>query len=803
MTSPRRERTSFVGRAAELAAIRAAFERGARLVTVHGPPGVGKTRLTRAFTSAAADRTIVRVDLSSSRSPDDWVRAIGRAVGLHDTEGEAALARMPELLAARGTGAEPTLLVLDPLEGLAAAAAPILASWVDAVDTLDVLVASRERLRVEGEITVGVGPLPLDDAARLFVERARAVRPTLPADADADPHVRRLVERVDRLPLAIEIAAARASILSPREILERSERDGPLGGDPDAVLRRALEWSWSLLGERERRALAQCSVFVSGFAPEAAERVLDLGAHGGDAQGALSVLDALVASALMVARDEDSGTRLEVYETVRAFAAEHLPTLDPHGETELRHARWLAELDRDAPKGHAGIDARPVLARVARERDDLVAAFRRMRARGERAHAEVVALARVLDPLLVMEGPLALHVEVLETAIEASRALGDDGSTIDLLRAKGRVHGLRGDGASAEPVMREALALARARGDAARTISLLTVIAHVVAPTGRVEEARALAAEARERARALDDPRAEAFTEQTLGIVARVAGELDEATARFRSAAAIARRARADRPLALALGNLGESSFARGDLDDASAALAECRALFEAIGDRLHVVRVAPTEIALLVARGDLQAAAQRLEEARALAAPLVTPLDDASLLVAEGRLALARGDRLAAKYARDGARTLAARLADRLLAAELDALDRALDRALHDRGAGDEAPLRLAIADDARAFRVAADAIVDLSRRATLARVLRSLVARRRETPGRGLDPSALFEAAWPGERAQPSSAAARVYMAVRALRGLGLARVIETREDGYRIDPRVPLETLDFRGV
>lgn len=325
------ETTSFVGRLTDLEELGNLVARE-RLVTVLGPPGVGKTRLVCELLERrrVAALEVVFVDLAEASTAEAMRVAVARALevplGATSDAGDGELYRA---LAAR----ESCLLVLDDFEKLIAEA-PLVGRWLAAAPELRVIVTSRERLRVAGEAVFDLAPLsveggassPVSEAALLFIARAQASRRDFAPADDELKEVTELVRRLDGLPLAIELCAARVRVLSPRELAARLDSDpgaGPerlLAGPPAGRrgLREAVEASIALLDETERSLLAVCTVFRGGFSAEAIEEVLG---DAPDAPWPLDVLHALVDKSLVVATDAAHGVRrFRLLSTLRAFA---------------------------------------------------------------------------------------------------------------------------------------------------------------------------------------------------------------------------------------------------------------------------------------------------------------------------------------------------------------------------------------------------------------------------------------------------------------------------------------------------
>lgn len=336
--------TTFVGRDAERAAVLAALEE-ARLVTLLGPGGVGKTRLAAVVAAAAValfPSGGVFVDLVPVR--DGFVaRAVATALGV--TEGSHQ--PLEEAVAARlGTGR--SLLVLDNCEHVIDEAAVFAERILAACPGARVLVTSRERLGIPGERSVPVSPLPLgSDAERLFRDRALAADPQFVAEPAA---IAELCARLDGMPLAIELAAARGASLGATGLLAALEDalrllSGGRGGDErHRSLRAVLSWSYDLLGEDEQTLFRRLGVFVGTFDMDAAAAV------GGDRAGVADLLGRLVDKSLVV-HLRGRVSRWRLLETVRAFALDQLSAAGEEDKTRARHLRWAADAASTAEGG--------------------------------------------------------------------------------------------------------------------------------------------------------------------------------------------------------------------------------------------------------------------------------------------------------------------------------------------------------------------------------------------------------------------------------------------------------------------
>ncbi|MFB8143109.1 AfsR/SARP family transcriptional regulator [Streptomyces parvus] len=394
--------TSFVGRDTDMAALREDLGR-ARLVTLLGPGGAGKTRLSQETAEAAAEAWpdgVWLAELAPVDDPDTVPEAVLGALGARETVLRGAGAE--ELRAADRTGGDPLvrltehcaprrmLLLLDNCEHVIGAAAALADHLLAHCPQLTVIATSREPLGVPGEFVRPVDPLPDPMALRLLAERGAAARPGFRTDADEATAAAcaEICRRLDGLPLAIELAAARLRMLTPRQIADRlDDRFRLLTNGSRTVLprqqtlRAVVDWSWDLLDAAERAVLRRLSVFAGGCSLAAAEEVCALPEPADgvtvDSLDVASLLGSLVDKSLVVAAPGDDGEmRYRLLETVGEYAAERLAEAGERDAVERRHLVHFRELARTTGPTMRGSGQRAAIAVIRREYENLRTAHR-------------------------------------------------------------------------------------------------------------------------------------------------------------------------------------------------------------------------------------------------------------------------------------------------------------------------------------------------------------------------------------------------------------------------------------------
>ncbi|TVR30521.1 MAG: hypothetical protein EA388_14370, partial [Nitriliruptor sp.] len=449
----------------------------ARLVTLLGAGGCGKTRLAIELAGELASRFsdgVYWVDLGSLSVPSTVASSVAAVFGIRERSSEGLLDTLVDHLEERHL-----LLILDNCEHLVEACAEIVAALLGRSSDLRILATSREPLAVRGEtgyVLPGLATPPPNilsrasvgetDAARLFEQRARQVRSGFRiTDSDAGA-VGRICRRLDGIPLALELAAARVRVLSPQQIadglddrfrlLTAGARDGPVR---QRTLEESVQWSYDLLDVPQQRALTRASVFASGFGLDAAERVL----AGADVAvpDVLDLITDLVDRCLLQVTERGGQARYRMLETIRVYARHRLIEIDDPTQVRDRHLDHFVVLAREAQPGLLGPEPDPWIERLGMELDDLRAAMDWAVASGR--GLEVLDIAEATFNFWMVRG---LYVEMSRRLHDAVRALRtDDAGRARGLMAASLLTMMGGDHPAGHALADEAVPLARAHGD--------------------------------------------------------------------------------------------------------------------------------------------------------------------------------------------------------------------------------------------------------------------------------------------------------------------------------------------------
>ena len=596
--------TPFLGRERELSeVVELLSAEGARLLTLTGPGGTGKTRLAlqaAGLASEAYHDGVFWVPLAPLREPALVLATAAQTLGSKNG--------LAEHIADKSM-----LCLFDNFEQVVDAA-PELAALVGVCPNLDVLVTSRERLRVQGEQTYPVPPLAESDGEALFLARARAVDPAFVASEA----VRELCLRLDELPLALELAAARTALFSPEQLLTRlSQRLDLLKGERDAdprqqTLRATIEWSYDLLEGEEQRLFARLAVFAGGCTYDAAGEIA-----GAEPDALQSLLD----KSLLRKRESPVGPRYWMLETIREYATERLEESGEAGELRMRHAEGFLALAEEA-EPHLRDDGEEWVERLEVELDNFRTALDWIEASPDGQldlrltgalsrfwylHTHLSEGRRRLDAALASDARMtptrakaltgasviALNLGDSETArrraeeaLELYRELKDPWGVAYSTMMIGNVFAEAGDLATALPFLETSMLAFRELGDEHYTGVAAANVAWVVGDLGDKDRERTLLEDNLERARSLNNRRLEMYAIDQLAMVARDDGRLLEAASMLREALRINYELGDRLELAINLGRLANVLAPAGEAELAARLLASSEALTTETGSR-------------------------------------------------------------------------------------------------------------------------------------------------------------------------------------------------------------------------
>ena len=598
--------TAFIGREAELGEIMKRLNsEGVRLLTLTGPGGIGKTRMALQAAADLIDRFedgVYFVDLAPIRDPESIPAVIAQTLGLRETTDRPL---SDELIGQLRT--KTMLLLLDNFEQVTGAASEVV-DLLRHCPQLKLLVTSREVLHVRGETILPVPPLALPradpkelsidqltqcDAVRLFIERAQAVKPAFIVTDENARVVAKICLRLDGLPLAIELAAARIKLLPPQAMLARLEhplefltsgaRDLPAR---QQTLRNAIAWSYDLLDENEQKLFRQVSVFVGGCMVDAVE------AAAGDNPARVSVLDQLGSlldkSLLREVEGTDGEPRFVMLETLREFGLERL---EASGEQEMiryRHANFFLSLAEQAEAGSESVEQVQWINRMEQEHDNLRAALEWSKA-ADGTGELCLRLAGTLGLFWEARGYFGEGRERLSAVLSTVAAQGRTAARAKLLARAAELAYRQSDYAATVAFAEESLAICREVGDKQGIASALIKLGNAAVEAGDYLTASGFLEEALTIWRELEDKHGTARALISLGWTALRPGDTHLANERLEEALALSRELEDTRSIGFELSGLGEVAMRQGDYARATRLIEESLELRRQLGNKWGV----------------------------------------------------------------------------------------------------------------------------------------------------------------------------------------------------------------------
>ncbi|MEZ4563081.1 MAG: tetratricopeptide repeat protein [Thermomicrobiales bacterium] len=650
--------TRLVGRETDLARVRDALRAGNRLITLLGPGGVGKSRLSLQVGADELDSFpdgVWWAPLASITDPGLVLEAIASAMPLRLPVDVPLADALPGLLRSRRD-----LLILDNLEQVPGAA-PIIAALLEAAPATVALVTSRLPLGLPGETTLLIEPLSVPDArevdsvtvalaspaVQLFMERAVAVRPGFELTAENVQDIAGICDHLDGLPLAIELAAARIRVLTPAAILTRLDRSLSLltGGARDLpvrqqTLRGAIQWSFDLLSPAERTAFARLAVMAPGFTTDAVSRTFQ--EYSGSVETIGSLESLREQSLVRKLTGRDGSVRWEMLSTIREFALECFQKLAEAPALRLAHAHAYLATAEDSEWFE--VTNQPELAEsFEADLDNYRLALRTFQDQHVAGARDMLRLATMLADFWWVRGHATEGRQWLESAI----AHAGSQHSLDLgraLAAAGLLAEAQSDLAAARHLQERALDVFRSEGFASGVADSLTGLAVIARAEGDLNRARVLHQEAYDVWTALGDDQGAAGALLDIGAVSLLRGDLDNAEPTLRSALSRFQAADDEVGEAHARQALAVVAASDGRLSEAKTEFQEAIKMWRALGNEQMVTTGQMNLAELLLLQGEPQVAEALLLEAISRFAELADPARQGSATSLLGRARLQQG---------------------------------------------------------------------------------------------------------------------------------------------------------------
>ena len=642
--------TSFIGRDGELADVAKLLEES-RLLTLLGLGGIGKSRLSLELARQVAgefEDGVWLVELATLRDARLVPQAVASALGVKEAAGRPVSEALVQHLRERQT-----LLILDNCEHLLGGCAELTRQLLQAGPHCKVLATSREPLRMAGETTYAVPALPEAEAVRLFVDRAAKAKPGFQVNGDARA-LAGVCRRLDGIPLAIELAAARVRTLSVSAIAARLDDRFRLltRGDQTALphqqtLRALIDWSYELLTLEERAVLRRLAVFAGGWTLEAAEAVVAALPVAPD--DVVDLLSQLVDKSLVTV--DAKAERYRLLDTVRQYAQERLDEAGEADGARGRHLRYYVSLAAKARPQLTGPQQGEWLALLDRERENLLAAHAECDHAPEGAERGL-ELVYLLRPYWLNRGLLGLGQRFATEALARQGAQARNFARCRALFVAGQFSNFMGAYPQAQRYLEESLAIAREIGDKRRTVAALQPLGSSLLGQGQIDPARRYLEEALAAAKELHEPREVAAASNQLAQLLRVAGDLARAEELYAQVVQLAKQVGDRETVGLGLLNLAIVEISRCHAENARRLLLDVIAIMDDTGSKYIGQSLLEVATGLAVLRGEWSQCARFFGAAEAQTAQTGIRRDAGDAAFLEPLVARARLDAGAATFA-------------------------------------------------------------------------------------------------------------------------------------------------------